>query len=200
MSNQKEIRSLEEVRTSEETDMVVSGYALKWDTWSEDLGGFTETIDKEALKDTDLSDVRCYFNHDSSMVLGRTSSGTLELELDDTGLYFRCQLPDTSYGRDLFQSIKRSDINQCSFGFIIDEDGDDFNKRDDGMYERIIRKIKSLWEISIVSMPAYSDTSVAVAQRSIEKLEQEELDKVKEAEQREIELLKLKLELRKLKK
>lgn len=200
MSNQKEIRSLEEVRTSEETDMVVSGYALKWDTWSEDLGGFTETIDKEALKDTDLSDVRCYFNHDSSMVLGRTSSGTLELELDGTGLYFRCQLPDTSYGRDLFQSIKRSDINQCSFGFIIDEDGDDFNKRDDGMYERIIRKIKSLWEISIVSMPAYSDTSVAVAQRSIEKLEQEELDKVKEAEQREIELLKLKLELRKLKK
>ena len=200
MSN-KEIRSLEEVRTSEETDMVVSGYALKWDTWSEDLGGFVETIDKEALKDTDLSDVRCYFNHDSSMVLGRTSSGTLELELDSTGLYFRCQLPDTSYGRDLFQSIKRSDINQCSFGFIIDnEDGDTFNKRSDGMYERIIRKIKSLWEISIVSMPAYSDTSVAVAQRSIEKLEQEELDKVKEAEQREIELLKLKLELRKLKK
>lgn len=199
MSNQKEIRSLEEVRTSEETDMVVSGYALKWDTWSEDLGGFTETIDKEALKDTDLSDVRCYFNHDSSMVLGRTSSGTLELELDDTGLYFRCQLPDTSYGRDLFQSIKRSDINQCSFGFIIDEDGDDFNKRDDGMYERIIRKIKSLWEISIVSMPAYSDTSVAVAQRSIEKLEQEELDKIA-LEQRELEIARLKLELLRLKK
>ena len=197
--NNKEIRSLEEVRTSEETDMVVSGYALKWDTWSEDLGGFTETIDKEALKDTDLSDVRCYFNHDSSMVLGRTSSGTLELELDDTGLYFRCQLPDTSYGRDLFQSIKRSDINQCSFGFIIDEDGDDFNKRDDGMYERIIRKIKSLWEISIVSMPAYSDTSVAVAQRSIEKLEQEELDKIA-LEQRELEIARLKLELLRLKK
>ena len=198
MSN-REIRSLEEVRTSEETDMVVSGYALKWDTWSEDLGGFTEKIDKEALKDTDLSDVRCYFNHDSSMVLGRTSSGTLELELDDTGLYFRCQLPDTSYGRDLFQSIKRSDINQCSFGFVIDEDGDDFNKRSDGMYERIIRKIKSLWEISIVSLPAYSDTSVAVAQRSIEKLEQDEIDKVK-AEQRKLELAKVQLELLKLKK
>lgn len=198
MSN-REIRSLEEVRTSEETDMVVSGYALKWDTWSEDLGGFTETIDKKALKDTDLSDVRCYFNHDSSMVLGRTSSGTLELELDDTGLYFRCHLPDTSYGRDLFKSIERSDINQCSFGFIIDEDGDDFNKRSDGMYERIIRKIKSLWEISIVSLPAYSDTSVAVAQRSIEKLEQDEIDKVK-AEQRKLDLAKIQLELLKLKK
>src|SRR5699024_1993202 len=81
-------------------DMIISGYALKYDTWSQDLGGFVETIDKRALDKADLSDVRCLIDHDSSRILGRTKSGTLELEKDDIGLRFECTLPNTTYARD----------------------------------------------------------------------------------------------------
>ena len=76
------------------------GYALRFNTLSNDLGGFVETISPQALEDADLSDVRCLIDHDSSKVLGRTTSDTLKLNVDDEGLYFRCQLPDTSYSRD----------------------------------------------------------------------------------------------------
>lgn len=202
MSNQKEIRAMETVKAVDDDSMIVEGYAIRFNTWSEDLGGFVETISPEAFTDLDLSDVRCFVDHDSSKVLGRTTSETLELTVDDEGLYFRCQLPNTSYARDLYENIRLQNVNQCSFGFILDEDGDEISKRSDGLFERTIRKIKSLWEISIVSIPAYQDTDVAVAQRSLEAIkesEQEELRKAQEAEQRKIELAKVQLELLKLK-
>ena len=205
MSNQKEIRALEmeTVKAVDDDSMVVEGYAIRFNTWSEDLGGFVETISPEAFTDLDLSDVRCFVDHDSSKVLGRTTSQTLELTVDSEGLYFRCQLPNTSYARDLYENIKLQNVNQCSFAFLLDEDGDEISKRSDGLFERTIRKIKSLWEISIVSIPAYSDTDVAVAQRSIEAIkesEQEELRKAQQEEQRKLDLAKAQLELLKLKK
>lgn len=205
MSNQKEIRAMEmeTVKAVDDDSMIVEGYALRFNTYSEDLGGFIETISPEAFTDLDLSDVRCFVDHDSSKVLGRTTSETLELTVDSEGLYFRCQLPNTSYARDLYENIRLKNVNQCSFAFLLDEDGDSFQKREDGLFERTIRKIKSLWEISIVSIPAYSDTDVAVAQRSLEAIkesEQAEVRKAQEAEQRKIKLAKLELELLKLKK
>ena len=204
MSN-REIRAMEmeTVKAVDDDSMIVEGYAIRFNTWSEDLGGFVETISPEAFTDLDLSDVRCFVDHDSSKVLGRTTSETLELTVDDEGLYFRCQLPNTSYAKDLYENIRLQNVNQCSFGFILDEDGDEISKRSDWLFERTIRKIKSLWEISIVSIPAYSDTDVAVAQRSIEAIkesEQEEIRKAQEAEQRKLDLAKLELELLRLKK
>src|SRR5699024_5623556 len=106
----------------------VEGYALRFNTLSNDLGGFVETISPQALKDADLSDVRCLIDHDSSKVLGRTTSDTLELNVDEEGLYFRTQLPNTTYAKDLYENIRLGNINQCSFGFILDEDGDTFEK------------------------------------------------------------------------
>ena len=125
MSN-REIRAMETIKAVDDEQMIVEGYALRFNTLSNDLGGFVETISPEALKEADLSDVRCYFDHDTSKVLGRTTSETLELNVDDEGLYFRCQLPNTTYAKDVYESIRRGDINQCSFGFILDEDGDSF--------------------------------------------------------------------------
>ena len=183
--------------------MVVEGYALRWNSLSQDLGGFVEEISPEALKDADLSDVRCLIDHNPSYVLGRTTSETLELTVDDEGLYFRCQLPDTTYGRDIFTSVRRGDISNCSFGFILDEnDGDSFEKRDDGLFKRTIRKIKSLFDVSITTYPAYLNTDVAVAQRSLEAIkesEQEEVRKAQQEEQRKLDLAKAQLELLKLK-
>lgn len=202
--NNKEIRAMETIKAVDDEKQIIEGYALKFNTLSNDLGGFVEEISPEALKDADLSDVRCYFNHDSSKVLGRTTSQTLELKVDDEGLYFRCQLPDTSYAKDLYTSIRRGDISQCSFGFILDEDGDTFEKRDDGLFKRTLNKIKSIWDVSVVSVPAYSDTNVAPALRSIENIKQHELDEIKaEQKQEEIrkqtELLQIELDLLKIK-
>ena len=203
MSN-REIRAMETIKAVDDEQMIVEGYALRFNTLSNDLGGFVETISPEALKEADLSDVRCYFDHDTSKVLGRTTSETLELNVDDEGLYFRCQLPNTSYSKDLYENIRLGNINQCSFGFILDEDGDSFEKRDsDGLFKRTIRKIQSLFDVSIVTYPAYNDTDVAPALRSIEAIkesEQEELRKAQQEEQRKIELAKLELELLRLKK
>ncbi|WP_305809135.1 HK97 family phage prohead protease [Staphylococcus epidermidis] len=202
MSN-REIRAMETIKAVDDEQMIVEGYALRFNTLSNDLGGFVETISPEALKEADLSDVRCLIDHDSSKVLGRTVSETLELNVDDEGLYFRCQLPNTSYSKDLYENIRLGNINQCSFGFILDEDGDSFEKRDsDGLFKRTIRKIQSLFDVSIVTYPAYNDTDVAPALRSIEAIkesEQEELRKAQQEEQRKLDLAKAQIELLKLK-
>lgn len=196
--NNLEIRSTEEIKAVDNEKMIVEGYALRFNTLSNDLGGFVETISPQALKDADLSDVRCLIDHDSSKVLGRTTSDTLKLKVDDTGLYFRCQLPDTSYSRDLYENIRLGNINQCSFGFILDEDGDTIEKRDDGLFKRTLNKIRSLFDVSVVTYPAYNDTDVAPALRSIEAVkdkEKEEIRKQEEEQRKKNELLKLKLDL-----
>lgn len=202
MSN-REIRAMETIKAVDDEQMIVEGYALRFNTLSNDLGGFVETISPEALKEADLSDVRCLIDHDSSKVLGRTTSETLELNVDGEGLYFRTKLPNTTYAKDLYENIRLGNINQCSFGFILSEDdGDSFEKREDGLFKRTIRKIKSLFDVSIVTYPAYNDTDVAPALRSIEAIkesEQEEVRKAQQEEQRKLDLAKVQIELLKLK-
>lgn len=201
--NNKEIRAMETIKAVDDEKMIVEGYALRFNTLSNDLGGFVETISPEALKEADLSDVRCLIDHDSSKVLGRTTSETLELKVDDEGLYFRTQLPNTTYAKDLYENIRLGNINQCSFGFILDENGDEFEKREDGLFKRTLRKIKSLFDVSIVTYPAYNDTQVAPALRSIEQIKEQELADIKAKQQEEVrkqnELLRMQLDLLKLK-
>lgn len=202
--NNKEIRAMETIKAVDDEKMIVEGYALRFNTLSNDLGGFVETISPEALKEADLSDVRCLIDHDSSKVLGRTTSETLELKIDEEGLYFRTQLPNTTYAKDLYENIRLGNINQCSFGFILDEDGDEFEKREDGLFKRTLRKIKSLFDVSIVTYPAYNDTDVSPALRSIEQIKEQEVADIKAKEQQEevrkqTELLSMQLELLKLK-
>src|SRR5690625_1656068 len=112
---EKRVMSTVEVRTKESEDdaMVIGGYALKYGTWSQDLGGFIETIDKQSLKNADLSDVRCLIDHDNSRILGRTTAKTLKLESDDVGLRFECTLPNTTYAKDLYENIRVGNVNQC---------------------------------------------------------------------------------------
>lgn len=177
MKNDLEIRALSSVEQIE--DNVVEGYALKFNKESRNLGGFIETISPEALQGVDLSDVRCFLDHDSGKLLGRTSSGTLTLNVDEVGLHFRCALPNTTVGKDALELVKRGDLTQCSFGFNVKKDA--WSKRDgeSGMLNRTIKQIGNLFEISLVSIPAYDDTDVTVASRSMEsvvnELEKEQL-------------------------
>ena len=192
MTTEKRTMTVTEVRTKEdENDMVISGYALKYDTWSQDLGGFVETIDKRALDKADLSDVRCLIDHDSSRILGRTKSGTLELEKDDIGLRFECTLPNTTYARDLYENVRVGNISQCSFGFEVDKDGDELRyDKKDSIYKRFIKSFKRISDVTVTSMPAYRDTDVAPVLRSIEHIEKQSRNQIeKEKMLFELEML-----------
>ena len=190
---QKETRSMSEkieLRSHDDEENYIEGYALKFGTESEDLGGFIETIEKDALKDTDFSDVRALFNHNADHIIARSSADTLKLEVDDIGLKFKARIPNTTYGRDLLENLRNGNVNQCSFGFRLAEKGDSF-KFDEArkIYKRTLKNIKEILDVSVVTYPAYKDSHVAPALRSIEKLKSEELRK------HEAEKLKLELEL-----
>ena len=152
----------------------VTGYAAVFNSLSEEMWGFRERIDPAAFREADISDVRALFNHDPNMLLARTSSGTLKLEVDERGLRYSFDLPDTTAGRDLGELLRRGDVTQSSFGFTIADDEWIESRDNDGNVEevtRVIKKVKRLYDVSPVTYPAYPDTSVAV--RSLEKWREE---------------------------
>ena len=160
MDTERRYIDLEEFRYDGEKNQL-EGYAAVFNKWSEDLGFFREKIKKGAFKKTiEEGDVRALFNHDPNLILGRTRNGTLELEEDNKGLRYLTKLPDTTYARDLKESIKRGDITQNSFGFITIQD--DW-KRGSGaeLDERTLIEVKLL-DISPVTFPAYPQTSLSL--------------------------------------
>ena len=136
----------------------VVGHASVFNSLSEDLGGFRETIAPGAFDDVLQDDVRALFNHDPNMILARTKSGTLTLRVYDKGLQYRFNAPDTTAGRDLMVSLERGDIDQSSFGFRV---ADDEWENRDGQVVRTVLKFSRLFDVSPVTMPAYPDTDVA---------------------------------------
>jgi HK97 family phage prohead protease len=153
-----------ELRAEQQEDgkQFISGYAAVFNSLSEEMWGFREKIMPGAFARTlrERVDCRQLINHDSNLVLGRTTAGTLQLSEDEKGLRFRCEMPKTSYAADLMESIRRGDISQCSFGFItrkqawIEDDANDVT----------IREIHDvdLFDTSVVTYPAYPETSVAM--------------------------------------
>ena len=153
----------------------IEGYALKFNTRSQPLpvngARFIETIDAEALRSTDMSNVSALINHDTNQVLGR-SGVNLELSVDDVGLRFKVIPTNTSYARDLVENVRSGVINQCSFAFTIPQGKQAQSwtrSAEQGIdYERNIRAIDKLFDVSIVLNPAYTDTSATVGARSID--------------------------------
>jgi len=137
----------------------ISGYAAVFNTLSENLGGFREQIAPGAFDPVMDNDVRALFNHEPHLILGRTTADTLQLSLDDTGLRYTIDPPDTQYARDLVKSIERRDVTQSSFAFRVQDDN--WDEDDDGRLIRTIREFKRLYDISPVTYPAYPDTTVA---------------------------------------
>lgn len=140
--------------------IIMGGYAAMYNSRTTLWDGFDEIIVPGAFANTlsENCDVRCLFNHDWSKVLGRTKPGTLRLFEDERGLKFEVDIPDTSYANDLVSSMERGDINQCSFGFFITREELDWDS------DPILRTILEveLYEVSIVSLPAYDDTEASV--------------------------------------
>lgn len=138
----------------------IAGYAIVWDTPSTNLP-FIEVIQSGALDGVDLSKVLALYNHDFANVLGRVDSGTLKLDVDKHGLHFTLDIPDTTLGRDVYTQIKNGNLSGLSFRFTIADGGESW-KNVNGKPVRYISKIATMREISIVSVPAYDDTSVEV--------------------------------------
>ena len=144
------------------------GYASTFNSLSGDLGGFRERVAPGCFSNSlrNNADVRFLLNHDPSKILGRTKAGTLSLSEDKVGLRFACDLPDTSVGRDVYESVKRQDISQCSFAFTVDEGGDEWGEGEDPETNQrcAIRTLRSvsLMDVSAVTYPAYESSSVGV--------------------------------------
>jgi HK97 family phage prohead protease len=158
----KEIRSFTtelRMETRDDGTQTVVGYASVFNTLSENLGGFREQIAPEAFNNVMGDDVRALFNHDPNYVLGRTKSGTLSLGVDTTGLRYEFTPPDTTFARDLTESLKRGDIDQSSFAFMVE--ADEWDESGDTPI-RTITKVSRLLDVSPVTYPAYPDASVGL--------------------------------------
>lgn len=154
-----------ELRIEDGETPKIMGYAAKYNAWSVDLGGFREIIRPGAFSRaiSEQQDVRALVDHDASMILGRTKSGTLRMTEDSVGLRVEIDPPDTSIARDVMQSIRRGDIDGMSFGFVTRKDEWRHNKG--GEMQRELIDV-DLFDVSVVTYPAYPDTSVAM--RSLE--------------------------------
>ena len=148
----------------EQDGMTFVGYAAKFNSWSEDLGGFREQIEPGAFKRSlrARGDVKLLINHDTGRVLASTRAGTMRLIEDEVGLRVEASLPNNTEGRDMAESLRRGDYSKMSFGFSVMKDS--WNS---DMTERSLKSVK-LFEASIVAFPAYSETEAMV--RSLDKV------------------------------
>ena len=205
----KEIRTIDvqdlELRMDGDKQTIV-GYGAVFNSMSNDLGGFREYISPEAFEGRMEDDVRFLFNHDANYVLARTTNGTLRMSVDEKGLRYEADMPNTSTARDLVELLKNGTVNQSSFAFIVEDDSWEMK---DGMNIRTINKVSRLYDLSSVVYPAYSEASSSVALRSMqewqekeeakkleESLEAEKLEGIKEEEdlkQRSLNEMRLKI-------
>lgn len=138
----------------------IEGYAAVFNRRSGNLGGFVEVVERPAFNKTvKEADVRALQNHDPNRVLGRTRAGTLELSVDDSGLYYRALAPNTSYARDLLELLERGDVNQSSFSFY--KVHDQWDLTEDEYPQRHLNEV-GLVDVSPVTYPAYEDATSGV--------------------------------------
>lgn len=193
-----------ELRVENKESREVVGYGSVFNSLSENLGGFRERIDERAFDGVLEDDVRALFNHNPDYILGRSTAGTLSLSVDEKGLRYSVNIPETSYGDDLLVSLERGDINQNSFGFIVEED--DWTQDEEGNTIRTIKKVSRLLDVSLVVYPAYPSAKIEknfeVAHRGFlnyrTELEKQE-NKKQENDLIKRNLLELKIKLLKLK-
>ncbi|MDO7806448.1 phage major capsid protein [Lactiplantibacillus pentosus] len=171
-SNQIDVRSLpasfktRDVQDDQgNTQHVISGTAVVFNQPSSPMP-FVEVISDQAFNGVDLSDVKLLYSHDFGNILARTDAGTLQLDLNSNGLDFTATLPDTQLGHDVYTDILNGNLKGMSFGFTIE---DDSWSVENGVQVHTINQIGVIAEISITSLPAYTETSLMV-QRSLDKI------------------------------
>ncbi len=173
MESDRKIRQIRSVasefktRAEETGDMYISGYFSVFNSNYELWPGATESISETAFDGALADDIRCLIDHETRLVLGRNKAGTLELKTDSRGLWGEVKInPNDQDAVNLYERVKRGDVDQCSFGFdILDEE---FEDRGDTVHWTV-RKVK-LYEVSVVTFPAYDDTSVTARKAQYEEM------------------------------
>lgn len=177
----KEIRnSNNEITPILPESRTVSGYAIVFNSDSNDLGGFIERIDPNSLDGVvEKSDVLCLLNHNEDRgVLARSNKGegSLTLEIDEIGLKYTFEAPNTALGDELLEGIRRGDISTSSFAFTVGKDS--WSKMENGTYLRTINSINELFDVSPVYRAAYDATSVKADSRGLDAIKQKEKEEL----------------------
>ena len=155
-------------------DRYVEGYFAVFGSTYELWPGATESIDPHAFDGTLTDDIRALIDHETRLVLGRTKAGTLELRVDEKGLWGRIKInAEDTDAMNLYTRVQRGDVDQCSFGFDILDEKTEY--REDGSIHWIILKVK-LYEVSCVTFPAYEDTSISARKADYNQIKKRELD------------------------
>lgn len=144
--------------------LYISGYFAVFGSEYEIFQGASERVDPGAFEETLSGDIRCLIDHETRLVLGRTKSGTLTLKVDSRGLWGEVEInPNDQDAMNLYERVKRGDVDQCSFGFeILDEEFEDLGDR----VRWTIKKVK-LYEVSVVTFPAYEETGVTARKKQL---------------------------------
>lgn len=158
--------------------MFIEGYFAVFSKPTELWPKAFEEIAPEAFNETMGNDIRGLINHETTLVLGRNKAGTLELRVDSHGLWGKITInPNDSDAVNLYERVKRGDVDQCSFGFMILDEGVEY--RDDGSVKWTIRKV-DLFEVSVCTFPAYEDTGVQARRVEYGQYQQRKLDQRKQ--------------------
>lgn len=175
----RQVRSVSsEFKTRNEDDrLFISGYFAVFNSNYEIWPGATESIDSNAFDNALSDDIRCLIDHETRLVLGRNKAGTLSLKPDSRGLWGDVEInPNDQDAMNLYERVKRGDVDQCSFGFdILDEE---FVDNGDSVHW-IIKSVK-LYEVSIVTFPAYTDTSVSARKDDLRQIKKRQIEMKKE--------------------
>lgn len=163
------------IRETEEKERYLEGYFIRFNEETELWPGVYEEVTSDSITDSlKANDIRCLFNHDTSIVLGRTGNNTLELRKDDLGLFGRVKInQNDKQAMDILARIERGDINACSFGFNIIKE--EMENRDDGTVKFVLKEI-DLHEVSPVTFPAYPTTSIQARKRDIKQYQERQLE------------------------
>lgn len=159
-----EIREVRPIRTEFQTredggNRTIEGYFAVFNSIYEIAPGMTESVERGAFSRSITGDIRALTNHDTTLVLGRTKAHTLELREDERGLWGKISInPNDVDAMNLYERVKRGDVDQCSFGFEIVEQETEF--RDDGSIHWTIKDV-NLFEVSACTFPAYQETNIA---------------------------------------
>ena len=159
-------------------DLKIEGYFAVFDSVYEIAPGLSESIAPGAFTKTLSRDIRALTNHDTTLVLGRTKAHTLELREDNHGLWGSVTInPKDSDAMNLYERVKRGDVDQCSFGFDIRSEDTDI--REDGSIHWTIREV-DLYEVSACTFPAYEETGISARAKERDEINRRALTAWKE--------------------
>ena len=163
-----------ETREDDNKNLSIEGYFVVFNS-NYDMGmGMSESIAPHAFDNTLSDDIRALINHDTTLVLGRTSAHTLELRQDEHGLWGHIDInPNDSDAMNLYARVQRGDVNQCSFGFDILDEETDF--RGENEVHWTINEVK-LYEVSCCTFPAYQETAISARKHDFDELKKRELE------------------------